>query len=398
MKKRISFVSGLTALVFFLLTFTSSAFAAEVTTELDSISSPETQEILTTAAGETNQLTGVEEDTEVSIDSLVEGEQDSPADIDPSLITDIEDVYESTYGNVYDDVYEDVYENVYNDVYEDVYDDVYEDVYDGEYDIEDEYYNSYYDAFENAGADVYGYGIDLSEAENGTITFDATDSPNSNQVFYIFNSLSEEEITNIPAGLIINSKVKNLEISLPSDILQGYYYELSIFKDKASYDGALSDVFDLFLYNMPEGELISQFDKAITLKFKIDPAKVKNWDDVKLVYINTKGEKAEFIKPKSFDKVTGELIFEVTHFSKYGVFEIASAGSNNNGGGTTTTPTPTTGTTVTPGTTTTGTTTAGTGSPLPNTATDSYNMLIAGLAFIAVGGVFLALRKKPNFQ
>ncbi|MDL4843194.1 LamG-like jellyroll fold domain-containing protein [Aquibacillus rhizosphaerae] len=93
-------------------------------------------------------------------------------------------------------------------------------------------------------------------------------------------------------------------------------------KVKSNNADSLSELYDFTLTS--NGENVS-FDTPITLTFTIDPKKVTNWEDIKVVYIDENGIKQEMITPISYNKETGEVVAEVTHFSVYGVFEIAEA-------------------------------------------------------------------------
>ncbi|WP_407272095.1 LPXTG cell wall anchor domain-containing protein [Radiobacillus sp. PE A8.2] len=85
---------------------------------------------------------------------------------------------------------------------------------------------------------------------------------------------------------------------------------------------ALSDLYDFSI--TADEEPISDFNVPITLTFVVDPAKVTNWEDLKVELIGSNGEKQEQITPISYDESSGEVVVKVSHFSIYGVFEIAS--------------------------------------------------------------------------
>ncbi len=66
---------------------------------------------------------------------------------------------------------------------------------------------------------------------------------------------------------------------------------------------------------------ISEFEVPVKLEFNISKEQVNNWDNLKVVYINEAGKKAELITPSSIDRKAGVVAAEVSHFSIYGVFE-----------------------------------------------------------------------------
>lgn len=154
------------------------------------------------------------------------------------------------------------------------------------------------------------------------------------------------------------------------------------FKTIPKYDvnDALGPVIDFALVD-GNGEFITEFkDNPITLTFVINPNLVKNWDNVKVVYLDENGEMKEFLTPKSVDKVNGYVTVDVTHFSSYGVFEVASADTE---------------TPDTEGTKEETPSNNDSGQKLPATATDDYNLLASGLLLVVVSGViFLVLNRK----
>nr|WP_186576924.1 LamG-like jellyroll fold domain-containing protein [Aquibacillus kalidii] len=135
---------------------------------------------------------------------------------------------------------------------------------------------------------------------------------------------------------------------------------------------ALSEIIDFSL--LVDGEEITEFaDTPITVTFKVNPDKVKNWDNLKVVYIDNNGKKKEFLTPISYNKKTGEVVAELTHFSAYGVFEVESTEAN----------------------TQTGTDEES----LPDTATNLYNWLAIGLFLVVAGGIILfTVKRRKNIM
>ncbi|GGM38622.1 hypothetical protein GCM10011351_25940 [Paraliobacillus quinghaiensis] len=124
---------------------------------------------------------------------------------------------------------------------------------------------------------------------------------------------------------------------------------------------AVSELVDFSI--IADGEDITEFsDNPITVTFTVDKNKVNNWEDLKVVYIDENGDQKEIISPISYNKETGEVVAELTHFSAYGVFEIASADN---------------------------------GEVLPDTATNQYNWLMVGGLLLVFGTTTLfAVRRK----
>ncbi|GGM42196.1 hypothetical protein GCM10011351_30320 [Paraliobacillus quinghaiensis] len=124
---------------------------------------------------------------------------------------------------------------------------------------------------------------------------------------------------------------------------------------------AVSELIDFSI--IADGEDITEFsDNPITVTFTVNKNKVNNWEDLKVVYIDENGDQKEIISPISYNKETGEVVAELTHFSAYGVFEIASEDN---------------------------------GEALPDTATNQYNWLLLGGLLLVIGTTTLfAVRRK----
>ncbi len=124
---------------------------------------------------------------------------------------------------------------------------------------------------------------------------------------------------------------------------------------------AVSELIDFSI--IADGKEITEFaDQPITVTFAVNKNKVKNWEDLKVVYIDENGDHKEIISPISYNKETGEVVAKLTHFSAYGVFEIASEDN---------------------------------GEALPDTATNQYNWLLVGGLLLVIGAITLvAVRRK----
>jgi LPXTG-motif cell wall-anchored protein len=414
MKKRLSFISGLTALVFSLLTFTSSAVASDVAEGQDSPTNlPQNEEI-------TIETPILQDDVEdENIDSTIEGapsetiEESSVAENNGTEEETVEDDSNSQTTDLNQGISEDGYEITPVDEDED------------ETIPEDEEFLEMQDALKDVSEDNTNLiSTDLSSEvpdESGNIVVDNTTSGYDN-LLYAFSHEDFAAFLNEYPGLSFVTKMSQVELSVPAaNLTTGNFFAFAIIKDSQSYLDALSNVYDFYILypNLDSGleydlEFVKTFTKPVTLKFFIDPTKVGNWENVTIAYINKNGEMEDFIAPKSINRETGEVTVEVNHFSKYGVFEIASTnnnndnnnagtgGSNNNGTGTTTTTpanntTPTNTNTVANAVTKTNTGSTGTtaaGNQLPNTATNSYNILLLGLSLLAIGGLFFVRKNR----
>ncbi|RCW77295.1 secreted pullulanase [Saliterribacillus persicus] len=132
---------------------------------------------------------------------------------------------------------------------------------------------------------------------------------------------------------------------------------------------AVSELIDFSI--IADGKEITEFpDQPITVTFAVNKNKVKNWEDLKVVYIDENGDHKEIISPISYNKEKGEVVAELTHFSAYGVFEIASD-SDDEGAS------------------------KDNGEALPDTATNQYNWLLVGGLLLVIGAITLvAVRRK----
>ncbi|WP_139364832.1 NEAT domain-containing protein [Sutcliffiella halmapala] len=92
------------------------------------------------------------------------------------------------------------------------------------------------------------------------------------------------------------------------------------FDEEKAMAGAISKLYD-FTVKIGEQE-ITEFAQPVTLVFAVDTQLVKNWKNVKVIYVNESGEKAEVIKPGNINQDKGTVTADVSHFSVYGVFEI----------------------------------------------------------------------------
>ncbi|WP_117149310.1 glycosyl hydrolase 53 family protein [Paraliobacillus zengyii] len=179
--------------------------------------------------------------------------------------------------------------------------------------------------------------------------------------------ISKSELEKFADGYSIELSDGKVKVNIPAALLvkgEDLIFEFGKVTNKIANKNkdALSEIIDFSL--LIGGEELTDFsDTPITVTFKVDPDKVKNWDDLKVVYIDENGEKKEFITPISYNKETGDLVAELTHFSAYGVFEIADQAASD--------------------------------SELPDTATNQFNWLMLGALLVAVGAiVLLANRRK----
>ncbi|WP_428909834.1 leucine-rich repeat domain-containing protein [Niallia sp. Krafla_26] len=186
----------------------------------------------------------------------------------------------------------------------------------------------------------------------------------------------------------------SVEVLLPLDILpkdQG----VTLIVTKKSYKGAIGPVLD-FTLKREDGSLITDFGKTpVTLKILVNPKNVKDWENVVVYYIGEDGKKPEpAIYPKQYDAEAGYILVDVTHFSTYGVFEIADEGSSK---------TPSvdkkskdqdekSNEQVTRSNDQSDSKKQDSKNKLPNTATNMYMWMLTGLLLVAAGSILMLVK------
>jgi LPXTG-motif cell wall-anchored protein len=358
MRRKLSFLSGLTAVIVFLFAFSTSTYAAVTTGTNTSVTNTDVQ---SSTYGDVSDSTY----GDVAGSTYGDVAGSTYGDVPGSTYGDVPgstygDVPGSTYGDVPGSTYDDVPGSTYSDVSQTVYSDVYANVA-----------SSVSQAAANHSTEAQLNYSDQA-GKNLEFGFDAS------QYAPLFAD------NNIQSVAVDKGDVK---MSIPVSFLKGKDYLLfSVKKDNTSYANAIGPVYEFSI----NGGAISKFaDTPITLTLKFDKSKVTNWNNVVVKYINPDGtistEQIEIVK---IDQNTGEITVKVKHFSKYGVFEVPNSSTTTGSTSGTTTPGTTTSTPTTSSTATT------TGNALPNTATDSYNFLIAGFALVALGGILFSIRNR----
>jgi LPXTG-motif cell wall-anchored protein len=271
-----------------------------------------------------------------------------------------------------------------------------------------------------------------SNSSKGTVTSNGVEFnyPNQAGSLALNLNLSQDDVkllknSSTNPSIIVDKG--NIKVSLPLNGLPTdpnspdsiLPFGINIGLDSNSYSNALSPVYNFSIpFTDPlTGNQMYQHDfskNPVLLTFKVDPAKVKNWNDVQVKYIDDNGTiQSEPIEIVSKNQETGEIVAKVLHFSRYGVFEIASTNETGTPGTIISTGTPTTNSTSSTGTpTTTNSTsssvatngniasaavtanTVATTSSLPSTASNSHNILMLGLTLIALGGFMFSFRNR----
>ncbi|WP_245613699.1 NEAT domain-containing protein [Alkalihalobacterium bogoriense] len=121
----------------------------------------------------------------------------------------------------------------------------------------------------------------------------------------------------IPVGKEIKAEIP---VSLLKDSGETAIFDIVDVSTAHQFNDARSSLYD---FTIKIGDtVISSFEATpITLEFAVNKEKVINWDALSVMYVNTQGEKAEYIEPTYIHEQDGKVRAEVTHFSSYGVFE-----------------------------------------------------------------------------
>ncbi len=163
--------------------------------------------------------------------------------------------------------------------------------------------------------------------------------------------LSNDEVNvSIPSSILVNGKDLVIEVKRASDV-----------------DTAKSSVYEFTI--MIDGKEVHQFAEPITLTFVVDISKVKNTSDLKVYYYNEQTMVWELVPGAVYKD--GKVEVKTPHFSKFTVFEVGGNSKVINEPASNT--------------------------KLPNTATNSYNLLAAGLIVLVIGFAFIFVkRRKPS--
>lgn len=181
-------------------------------------------------------------------------------------------------------------------------------------------------------------------------------------------SISKEVLNALAPDAIIVIRRDDVSAEIPvSNLRVDQALTFSITDIADIYPNALSKIYD-FTIQDESGNYLSDFEKAVTLTFTVDPSKVDNEKGLRLGYITEDG-KIEYYTIKNYDEATGKVVAEVNHFSSYGIFQVE----------------PEIGKAVTK---------VDKGNELPNTATNIFNLTLIGSILLAIGLLLFVVRRK----
>jgi 2',3'-cyclic-nucleotide 2'-phosphodiesterase / 3'-nucleotidase / 5'-nucleotidase len=174
-------------------------------------------------------------------------------------------------------------------------------------------------------------------------------------------TLTKEQIQALKdASAAIQVSNGNVEVLIPASILP-LAENLDIKVKKMQAIGSLA-VYDFTIE--ADGKLYHEFNEKVKLTFKVDQKQIKNPKNVKVYYWNEKEEKWVLI---GGEYQNGEISAYTDHFSTFGVFD----------GQPTSNKIPTQA-----------------DYELPNTATNNFNILLAGLMLVLSGGVLYFVKRR----
>ncbi|QXE02295.1 phosphatase PAP2 family protein [Terribacillus sp. DMT04] len=194
----------------------------------------------------------------------------------------------------------------------------------------------------------------------------------------------------------INIELKNVSLQLAASNFTNESESAAIqFERLADIDQAVSAVYDFTITQ--GGKELKTFEEKVTLTFSVDSDKVNNQDKVQIFYQNPESEEWEAIGGEWQD---GHVTAQTNHLSTYTAFEDGEVLPQpvTEDEETLQQPEQENGKTQHQPETENGKTQqqseAGDGQKLPNTATNTYQYLLAGLILLVSGTIFLVIRRK----
>lgn len=182
-------------------------------------------------------------------------------------------------------------------------------------------------------ADYEAPPVEGPEEPEKTIISDLSDFDVVDNVYRIDNTtsitlLKKEVIDQLLDNASIELNKGQVTATIPVRLLKSREDVIFTFGDvsndiRLAYPNVLSELYNFTLYS--NGEAIP-LDQPVRLTFHINPSEVSDWDNLKVVYINDNGVIEEQITPE-YDKNTGKVVAEVSHFSIYGVVEVEIIGT-----------------------------------------------------------------------
>lgn len=294
------------------------------------------------------------------------------------------DGFDNGYREHYSWGYEDGYYSAYYEDNHPVTEDAYHNIYDN---VTGEVYKSYQINTENFTQVKNKQGnAELFGARKVQIDSDAIEQ------------IKDFLIVHTPQGTTVKFPKKALEQILGKD---GYDIFVTIGNDSAKYKDALSEAikFEIYNDNGKFGGKNNKLDQPVIVTFKVDPKKVKNWNDLVLRYVDEEGKVTDYTDQIiSWNSETGEVVAEIYHFSTYYIAEKPGSGASKGlGVNVKENKAPEEGQRLLDTATEDEENKASEeGQRLPDTATNTFNYLTLGAVLILIGSIPLVLRRKQS--
>ncbi|SDC35655.1 arabinogalactan endo-1,4-beta-galactosidase [Pelagirhabdus alkalitolerans] len=221
----------------------------------------------------------------------------------------------------------------------------------------------------------YGFSYDMQD-EKLTFTKELLDS------------LSDDDVLTI--------KYEHVTLDLPASILKGDGdVELSVTE---AYLSDISTLSPVYRFELSGAEL----NETIDITFEIEASDVSNEDDLRVVYLNEDGEILEIIELTESDLENGFVTASIDHFSYYTVMEVSQDDESEDDESSDSTTSPDSDDDDVDEDSTDETREETTEDEedsdeiLPDTATNLFNGLLAGLVLLVSGGIIWIIQHKKK--
>jgi LPXTG-motif cell wall-anchored protein len=172
------------------------------------------------------------------------------------------------------------------------------------------------------------------------------------------------------SGIPLIVKNNDVQMDIPLDfVAAGQTLDVST-KRLTDIKEAKSSVYEFTV--IVDGKEVHQFADPITLTFEVVASKVKNTKDLKVFYYNEQTKEWQLVPGAVYKD--GKVEVKTNHFSTFAVFEVAGDNKVALDNGAKSDP----------------------GKGLPNTATNTYNLLFAGLFILVLGFALVFARRRKQ--
>lgn len=219
---------------------------------------------------------------------------------------------------------------------------------------------------ENKQATIEDDAAVNSLAEEGELIIDLSDNDSSVEI-----NLTKEQVQQLKRkNALVTINKADVSIQIPASVfIHGDESVLVGIQKLQDIDHALSAVYDFNI--IQGGKVIDQFDSSVTLTFKVDDSRINHPDRVKIFHWNPKAEENGGIWELTGGEYKDHYVTaETEHFSIFTVFETEDEQTTVSGEE------------------------ESSANKLPNTATSTFNYLLAGLLLMLTGILYYIIRRK----